>query len=227
MINANRFANFKKFSIITLLSLASMAEAQSIQDKIYEIGEQGKPVFAMTPVFSQIVKFNYPKGFVPAFENTKDTLYTQEHVLKGETVEIWTQMFSLFGFEHFSKNPNIPLNGFGARYLVMTQQACPNSYFGGKLTDLKVGVYDAGVWFFSCGSVKNRNGVNSEATMSIVIKGENDFYNIQWAERGEPQETAMKFDEAKWVARLKAIMPIKLCKKNPGESPPYPSCLDK
>jgi hypothetical protein len=227
MIKVNGFVAIEIFLIVTLLNLASIAEAQTIQDKIYEVGEQGNSVGSVTPVFSQIIKFNYPKGFVPAFENTKNGLYTQEHVLKGETVEIWTQMFSLFGFKDFSKNPNIPLNGFGARYLAMTQQACPNSYFGGKLTDLKVGAYDAGVWFFSCGSVKNRNGVNSEATMSIVIKGENDFYNIQWAERGEPQETAMKFDEAKWIARFKAIMPIKFCQKVPGEIFPYPSCLDK
>jgi len=210
MNNINIFVHVKKFFLLTLLSLTGMAEAQSLQDKLYDVNEQGKPVVSVTHVFSQNVAFNYPKGFVPAFSNVKDNLYTQEHVLKGQTVETWTQMFSLRGFKDFSKNPNITVNNFGGRFLAMSEQICPKSYFGGKLMDFKVGNYDAALWFFSCGSIKHANGINSESTMMVVLKAENDFYNIQWAERGAPQNSPMEFDKNKWLPRFTAIMPIKI-----------------
>jgi hypothetical protein len=32
-------------------------------------------------------------------------------------------------------------------------------------------------------------------------------------------------DEAKWQARLQALMPIRFCAIVAGEAPPYPSCV--
>ena len=59
----------------------------------------------------------------------------------------------------------------------------------------------------------------------IAIKGERDYYTIQWAERSGASTTPIQFDEKKWMERLKRLTPVKLCPIVPGETAPYPSCV--
>ncbi|MEI7430007.1 MAG: hypothetical protein WCL27_06085 [Betaproteobacteria bacterium] len=67
--------------------------------------------------------------------------------------------------------------------------------------------------------------MHSESMLLIVIKGESDYYTVQWAERGDASTTPIKLDEAKWTDRFKRLAPIKLCPIIPGERAPYPSCV--
>jgi hypothetical protein len=77
-----------------------------------------------------------------------------------------------------------------------------------------------------CGEVDASADKHSETVLIVAVKGASDAYTIQWAERG-PASSGAGIDEAKWQARLGALMPIRLCAIVPGETAPYPSCLQQ
>ena len=53
-------------------------------------------------------------------------------------------------------------------------------------------------------------GMNSETALMIFIKGEKDYYTLQWAERGQLSSNPLPIDEGKWRAKFKKLMPIEL-----------------
>jgi hypothetical protein len=59
------------------------------------------------------------------------------------------------------------------------------------------------------------------------VKGAADGYTIQWAERATSQPKGPLIDDAKWQARLRALMPIRFCAIVAGEAAPYPSCMEQ
>jgi hypothetical protein len=79
------------------------AFAQSVD----KLRDKGASVFAVTPVFGQIVKMSYPRGFVPAFQKTNADFYIQESVPTGENVNSWTQMITLTGKKDFATRPGV------------------------------------------------------------------------------------------------------------------------
>jgi hypothetical protein len=91
----------------------------------------------ITPVFSQLVTFQYPKGFKGAFENTTPTKYIQEHVLEGQTKDNWTQMITLTGAKDAAANPQVTptvaLQSIAAGF----QRACPETFAVKPLGTLK------------------------------------------------------------------------------------------
>jgi hypothetical protein len=180
-------------------------------------------VRAVTPVFSQLVSFSYPSGFVPAFEDSKPGGYIQESVLRGETVERWTQMLTLSGARDLAVNAQMTPSRFAGSVATGFKNACPQSYAALGLGDLRVGNYDAFAAVIGCGIAPG--GARSEVALLLVVKGERDYYTLQWAERAEPVNGPVALDPAKWSERLQRLMPVKLCARVPGEAAPYPSCL--
>lgn len=178
---------------------------------------------AVTPVFSQLVSFSYPSGFVPAFEDSKPGGYIQESVLRGETVERWTQMLTLSGARDLAVNAQMTPSRFAGSVATGFKNACPQSYAALGLGDLRVGNYDAFAAVIGCGIAPG--GARSEVALLLVVKGERDYYTLQWAERAEPVNGPVALDAAKWSERLQRLMPVKLCARVPGEVAPYPSCL--
>lgn len=81
----------------------------------------------------------------------------------------------------------------------------------------------------SCGSLppEDQLPAHSETVLVVAIQGSQDFYTVQWAERGAPQGGPDRQDMATWYARLKALQPIAVCDRVPGERAPFPSCLAK
>ena len=61
----------------------------------------------------------------------------------------------------------------------------------------------------------------------LAVKGVEDFYSIQWAERGVASSQAPVFDEGLWKQRYQQLSPIRLCTRVPGEVPPFPSCVEQ
>jgi hypothetical protein len=178
---------------------------------------------AVTPVFSQLVSFSYPSGFVPAFEDSKPGGYIQESVLRGETVERWTQMLTLSGARDLAVNAQMTPSRFAGSVATGFKNACPQSYAALGLGDLRVGNYDAFAAVIGCGIAPG--GARSEVALLLVVKGERDYYTLQWTERAEPVNGPVALDAAKWSERLQRLMPVKLCARVPGEAAPYPSCL--
>ena len=186
----------------------------------------GAPAISViTPVFSQLVKFNLPGNFNPlaASEQANGNAYIQEHVLPGETVDKWTQMLTLTGaknvvIEHPDATPkNVALflaNGF--------QQACPSSFSSKEIYDGKLNGRDTFTMIASCGTAPNTK--HSEAAVITVVKGDKDIYTLQWAKRDKASATPIKLNADEWNNRAKNLMQVKLCPIVPGEQPPYPSC---
>lgn len=181
----------------------------------------------VTPVFSQLVGYSVPGNFVPASENSTADQYIQELVLKGQTVESWTQMITLTGIKGLAANPNATPEALALRIGGGFQQACPTSFQGTSFGQIKLSGHDAFALVVSCGTANATGKPHSEAALLIVVKGQADYYTLQWAERGAASKTPIAFDEAKWTGRFRALTPIKLCPKVPGEAPPFPSCANR
>jgi len=49
---------------------------------------------------------------------------------------------------------------------------------------------------------------------------------VQWAERTAAVGKPVELVRDKWLDRIKALGPIKLCPIVPGEAAPYPSCIN-
>jgi hypothetical protein len=90
----------------TLCTATQAGEDASKANKVDALRQKSYSVGVITPIFSQLVMFSYPKGFVPAFEDTKGGNYIQESVLAGESVNKWTQMITITGAKNLALNPN-------------------------------------------------------------------------------------------------------------------------
>ncbi len=59
----------------------------------------------------------------------------------------------------------------------------------------------------------------------ITLKGDQDYYSIQWAQRGPASSAPVEYDSKLWSDRLMQLLPIRVCRKVAGEAAPYPSCI--
>lgn len=218
----------KLFLLTVLCSACALASANddAPQNGLEDLRQQGYSVNTIIPVFSQLVTFSLPKGFVPAFENAKGNMYIHESVPEGESLEKWSQMVTLTGAKGIADNPKLTPMLLAGNIASGFKRACPDSYGAAGLGKLKIGDHDAFAALIGCGIANPRVKAYSESMLLIVIKGEHDYYTIQWAERSEASTTPIKFDNAKWNGRFKSLIPIKLCSIVPGEAAPYPGCIN-
>jgi hypothetical protein len=182
---------------------------------------------AISPIFGQLVAFSQPADFRVAFEKPTADRYLREAVLKGETVEQWTQMITVSGAKGLASNRNLTPSGFVGMLADGFNKACPETYAANPIGDLEISGYDAFAAVASCGAVKSPNGEHSETALVVAIKGESDYYTIQWAERTDSSDEPLAIDEAAWKERLDMLGPILLCPIVPGEKAPYPSCVEQ
>ena len=207
----------QRFILTALSSLCSLASAQGVMPP-------GSELRAIMPVYSQLLAFSYPKGFVPVFEQAKNGSYIQESVLKGESVQRWSQMITVTGARGLASNPEQSPLRFASELAAGFRDACPDSFAVKDLGEFKLGRHDAFSAVISCGYVNGPAGARSESALVIVIKGRQDYYTLQWAERGRPSQQPLSLNDAKWSMRLKQLAPLALCPIVPGEAAPYPSC---
>lgn len=219
--------------LIALTVLSALCSCAQVKDKAPKMSavdvlkQQGSSVRTITPIFSQLVTFSLPKGFMPAFENVKGgNFYIQEAVLDGESVKKWSQMITVTGAKGLSSNPDLTPKRFANGMAGGFKHDCPDSFSATNFGEMKIGINDAFAAVLSCG-IASPTEPYSESMLLIVVKGENDYYTIQWAERGDASETPIKFDYVKWANRIVKLAPIKLCPIVPGEQAPYPSCLNR
>lgn len=216
------------FVLFAMSCSHALAQAKAPAMKEVEAArQQGHSVKTITRIFDQLLMFSFPKGFKPAFEDAKGGQYIQESVLDGETVKKWSQMLTITGAKGLASNPNVSPQIFANKIAGGFKNACPASFSGAALGAFKLGVHDAFGAVISCGVANPTGPSYSEAMLLIVVKGQSDYYTIQWAERGAASTSPIKLDDAKWQGRLKQLAPIKLCPVVPGEAAPYPSCVGR
>jgi hypothetical protein len=188
---------------------------------------EGPPAFkVISPIFGQLVTFSMPQAFVVIGENTNGPSYLREAVLKGETADRWTQMITVTGAKGLVANPKITPEAFAASIAGGFKSACPDTFAAKGIGAIKFGDQDGYVAIASCGSVVSAPDKHSETALVIAVKGNADYYTLQWAER-TPASGKPVIDEAKWQERLRQLQPIRLCPIVPGEAAPYPSCVSK
>jgi hypothetical protein len=191
-----------------------------------QIQASGKPVTSVMPIFSQVVAFTLPGGFQAVFQNTQAAAYIFEAVLQGETVQQWSQMVTITGAKGLAANANASPQLFSAKLAGRFKAACPDTFSAKEIGATKISGHDAFVALTACGSVQYGGGdKHSETLLHVAVKGSDDYYTFQWAERGPVTNQPMNLDDAKWQDRLNKLGPIKICDRVPGEAAPYPSCL--
>ena len=225
----NRFSRLiLSFALLAASSGHALAQGKAPAMKEVEAArQQGHSVKTITRIFDQLLMFSFPKGFKPAFEDAKGGQYIQESVLDGESVKTWSQMLTITGAKGLASNPNVSPQIFANKIAGGFKNACPASFSGAALGAFKLGAHDAFGAVISCGVANPAGEAYSESMLLIVVKGQNDYYTIQWAERGAASKLPIKMNEAKWQDRLKQLSPIKLCPVVPGEAAPYPSCVGR
>jgi hypothetical protein len=179
----------------------------------------------ISPVYGQLLRFSMPANFTVASENAKPAFYIREAVLKGETINQWSQMITITGARGVATNPGFSPQGLAGSIAGGFKKACPENFVARGFGETRFGDREAYIAVASCGKVGADQ--HNETALIVAVKGDFDAYTIQWAERATPPSSGPGIDEAKWQGRLRELMPIRLCAIIPGEAAPYPSCLEQ
>lgn len=212
-------------SALVTLGFCAAASAQDKPNTVEELREQGYSVKTITPIYSQLLVAGYPKGFQSVYENVNGPSYIRELVPVGETVDNWTKMMTISGIKGLASKADITPKIFLSNIAGGFKRACPNSFSAQAITEGKLSGFDSFVAVVSCGVLPSASGKSSETALIAVIKGQSDYYTIQWAERAAPSNEPIALDVPTWAAKLKLMGPIKLCPIVPGEQAPFPSCV--
>ncbi|MDA8095799.1 MAG: hypothetical protein M0T84_18200 [Betaproteobacteria bacterium] len=190
----------------------------------------GAPIKTITPIFSQLLSMSLPAAFGPSLAyqaTTSGTQYIQESVPVGENVNNWTQMLTVTGAKDMAQNPKVSPEKLVEYIATDYKKACPASFSAVAVPVGKISGFDTFSAIVSCGQSPMTRGRTSESAMILAIKGERDYYTVQWARRGAPSSTPIVINEVKWATRFKRLAPIRLCPVIPGEHAPYPSCVNQ
>lgn len=201
-----------RFSFATLLAVTAPAAAEDW--------------VSVTPVFSQIVAFKAPDGFVPAFEGPGTDNYIQEAVLDGETADAWSQMLTLTGLKDaVGTGEHLGTIGYANALAESYAKSCPNSFQAQEMPTGDVpGAREVFAALMGCGEVEDGSKI-AEGAVIVVLAGAKDIYTVQWAERFDVTQGPHIFDPKDWQDRLTFLTSgTRICDPVAGEAPPYPSC---
>lgn len=205
--------------------LAFLLAVISIARQSLAVAAVPDPAVASWPIFHQILSMTFPKGFVEASEAVRPPSYLQEFVLRGENVENWTQMITVTGEQGAAKRAGITPEVFTSSFESGYQKACPTTFSEMRIPTDAVAKFSGTVVFLGCGSAGEAGHAHSESMLLIVLKGDQDYYTIQWAQRGPVSPTPIEYNAQLWSDRLTQLLPIRVCRKVAGEAAPYPSCI--
>ena len=229
-MNSTRTTPIVVVALSILLASAPTASAQSPAAPKTAAPKTGPPpsYTVISPVFGQLVRFSMPSTFAPAsFEKTNGPSYIREAVLKGETVQAWTQMITVTGAKDAAGNPQVTPEKFAVSMAAGFKKACPDTFAVKPFGAVKFGDQDGFIAVVGCGRIETTPDKHGETALIVAVKGSADYYTIQWAERAPSSTDKPAIDEAKWQDRLNKLQPIRFCPIVPGEVMPYPSCVGK
>jgi hypothetical protein len=227
-MNSTRTTPIVIIALSIFLAPASPAHAQSPAAPKTAAPKTATPasVTVISPIYGQLVRFSMPPTFAAvSFEKTNGPSYIREAVLKGETVDAWTQMITVTGAKGVAGNPQVTPEKFAVSMAAGFKKACPDTFAVKPFGAVKFGDQDGFVAVVGCGRIESSADKHGETALIIAVKGSADYYTIQWAERAPSSAEKPAIDEAKWKERLGKLKPIQFCPIVPGEAMPYPSCV--
>jgi hypothetical protein len=186
--------------------------------------KQGAAQREITPVFHRLVAFSLPAPFKSAFERTTGNIYVREHVPEGETIDEWSRLITLSGVQGMAYSREATLQEYLQALARGFQRHCPESYVALDLGPQPLVREPSFATVVSCGRVTSGSRAHSETSVMLAIKGPDDFYVLQWTEKGPDSSHPPALDGKHWSARLAQLGPVQLCPVVPGEGPPYASC---
>ena len=130
-----------------------------------------KPSIILTPIWSEILVLPFPTGFVGASAGTHNDFYISQMVLKGETIDHWTQMITQTGRQGMSLRPNVTPEGYLSAIAGGFKGHCPDTFNAKAIGATTTSGHDGYAAWASCGSVTTDGYVHSESTLFICIKG--------------------------------------------------------
>src|SRR6202453_3753261 len=182
-----------------------------------------KPSTIVTPIWSEILVLPLPTGFVGTSARAHNDFYTNEMVLKGENVDRWTQMITQTGRQGLSSRPDVTPEGYLSAIAGGFKRHCPDTFIAKAIGAITISGHDGFVAWASCGSVTTDGYAHSESTLFICITGAEDYYTVQWSERGVPSSQPIAYDDAKWGERLKKLKAVTTLPRVPALPSPNPS----
>jgi hypothetical protein len=175
-----------------------------------------------TPIFSQIVVFNVPKGWKRAHEQASDRSYIMEFIPVDQKLEDWKEMITVQGFKDLAKAPNATSKGLIGMLATNIKKACGENTVGQLLGDKKVDSFEASHAFMGCANMAQvdikgiSNKGKSDVAFYIAIKGTNDMYMIHRSVRGDAfNPKQIPVTQTTLDAWIMGLQPIKICERDP------------
>lgn len=184
----------------------------------------------VTPIFGELFAHSIPAGFRGQAEQTNGDLYLRALVLASDLDAEWKQRILTTGKRATGQLASLTSKQFAMQIARGFQQSCPATFSGGAMAEGKIGTgHGVYIMLVSCGShtLTTTKAATSESALVAVVQGDQNFYSVQWSERGAPVDRAPTANLDLWSSRLKAITPFLVCERRPEEAPPYPSCLQR
>jgi hypothetical protein len=166
------------------------------------------PFTWLSPIWSEIVSFTTPGNFKVVTEVVKGNFYIREAVLRDETAQRWTQMVTVTGTKGLASNPNASPRNMAEHVVGGFKRACPTTFSEKDVGATTIGGHDAYVALISCGTAQNGGYAHSETALLLAIKGIDDYYTLQWAERSAASDAPLDLSDGKWQDRLKTLNPV-------------------
>jgi len=172
--------------------------------------------FAITPVFSQGLRYGVPAGWVPAFRQVQGNIYLLEYIPEGEVIESWSQMLTLQGVKmgSWSATPAKILDSMRDTL----QRICPKTIIHERLGTISIQGFEAVEALHGCGKFTSDQPSGAkrgqgEVAYVLAIQGRNDIYLIQKAMRVDAFKPKKSPLTAKNLQDFVAdLLPVSLCK---------------
>lgn len=192
------------------------------------LAEQAQPLRATAPVYDSVVVFALPAGFQPAHEAEANGAYILELVPAGQSLTDWQEMLTLTGADDLQNTAGMT----AVEVVDWALEEVARGYEAGCNLPITVetfsdapptGAEDAVLAYIGCPEVTG-SGLAEEMILWVAAR-EGDLFTLQWARRG-PAVREIQFDPPRWLGRYETLASMSLCRPEPGETAPYPSCLD-
>jgi len=220
--------NLRIRSIFAALLIAGVSAAGWTPESVAESGgwkrvdtipEDAESVKAHLPVYSQAVVVQVPAGWAPANEKTRGSSYIFEAIPREESLDDWTGMLTVQGFKGLAHNPKATPKAVAHALGRRIRKICPDSVVFEPLGSTEVDSFEAYRAVIGCGSIsKPLNGARpgqGEIAYTLVIRGRDDLYLIQRAQRGYGFDDANPPISEHNVSEIDAsLQPIKLCDRD-------------
>lgn len=217
-----------KAVLSTTLISALLSQETQAQSAPKEADARPSSITAISPIFGELFAHNLPTQFKAQTEQTRGNFYLRSFILATDQSPSWTQRILVTGAKDLAKQADLTAKLMAQMVARNFQQACPTSFSGGLVFEGKTPTgHDMYIMLVNCGThtETTTKSPTSETTLIAAIRGNVNYYTVQWSERGAPMDKAPVPDVTTWGGRLKSIVPFYVCEPKAGEAAPYPSCL--